>query len=263
MERNEQTLVNFKLDSEVKESAEAVLASMGLSMSTYLGMSLRMIAQDRKIPFDFQIDPEFWVNDAKASKAAEMVKSGLFGDCWNLLEEISDEFSIIVSQKIMKKGVKDDVSFMMRYLIGSFGGINISSKIVEINAVRNYLGDDVKSIDKGLLLIEDMLTTKVKGFTADHFPNLSNDSYEKQAKAVEDTLGFVVDTYSANKDQMLLRFVGSESYAVALQHTINAINARVESAKASEDKRQEEFDKSYEQTKQYTLDLIRAMNADD
>lgn len=43
-DRNEQSMISFKVDSVVKESAEAVLAGSGLNTSAYLGMCLR----DRK-----------------------------------------------------------------------------------------------------------------------------------------------------------------------------------------------------------------------
>lgn len=77
-ERNEQSLVNFKIDVVVKEAAEATLSSMGISTSAYLGMCLRQLAQERKLPFVFEADPEFWITEAQVGRAAELVRSGLF-----------------------------------------------------------------------------------------------------------------------------------------------------------------------------------------
>lgn len=69
--------VNFKIDPVVKESAESVLANMGLNMSAYIGMCLRQLAQDREIPFIQKADPEFWAAEYRAYKAKRIIDSGI------------------------------------------------------------------------------------------------------------------------------------------------------------------------------------------
>ena len=45
------TDIHIKIDTGVKEDAEAVLKEIGLSMSNYLNMSLRQLCRQREIPF--------------------------------------------------------------------------------------------------------------------------------------------------------------------------------------------------------------------
>ncbi|MDO5334584.1 MAG: type II toxin-antitoxin system RelB/DinJ family antitoxin [Coriobacteriia bacterium] len=78
-EKNETTLVNFKVDSIVKESAEGVLSGMGLNLSSYIGMCLRQVAQEAGLPFTPKFDPEFWIDEAAVSKAAKIINSNIFG----------------------------------------------------------------------------------------------------------------------------------------------------------------------------------------
>jgi DNA-damage-inducible protein J len=44
-----------RVDSDVKESAEAVLNQLGMSMSTAMEVYLRQIAYQRKIPFEMAL----------------------------------------------------------------------------------------------------------------------------------------------------------------------------------------------------------------
>ena len=69
--------VNLKIDPVVKESAESVLANMGLNMSAYIGMCLRQLAQDREIPFTQKADPGFWAAEYRAYKAKRIIDSGI------------------------------------------------------------------------------------------------------------------------------------------------------------------------------------------
>lgn len=41
-------------------------------------MCLRQLAQERKPPFVFEADPEFWIAEAQVGRAAELLRSGLF-----------------------------------------------------------------------------------------------------------------------------------------------------------------------------------------
>lgn len=86
--------VNLKIDPVVKESAESVLANMGLNMSAFIGMCLRQLAQDREIPFTQKADSEFWAGEYRAYKAKRIIDSGIM---WpmsllytNLIDSIND-----------------------------------------------------------------------------------------------------------------------------------------------------------------------------
>lgn len=80
--------VNLKIDPVVKESAESVLANMGLSMSAYIGMCLRQLAQNREIPFTQKADPEFWATEYRAYKTKRIVDAGIIEPMSKLYSDI-------------------------------------------------------------------------------------------------------------------------------------------------------------------------------
>lgn len=49
------TYVRSIVDDELKEQAEMTLKAMGLDMSTYLRMSLTVLIQERRIPFEVKL----------------------------------------------------------------------------------------------------------------------------------------------------------------------------------------------------------------
>lgn len=82
------TLVNFRVDPIVKESAEAVLGGMGLSVSAYVGMCLRQVAQQREIPFSPTVDADFWMAENVVSEAMSLIASGAFERAVEKAEDI-------------------------------------------------------------------------------------------------------------------------------------------------------------------------------
>ena len=51
------TQVNFRIDDDVKESAESALNAMGLTMSAAITMFLTKVGRERRIPFEITADP--------------------------------------------------------------------------------------------------------------------------------------------------------------------------------------------------------------
>lgn len=74
--------VNFKIDPVVKEAADSVLSGMGLNISAYVGMCLRQVAQDRKVPFKPTTNPGFWLGEEEVSKAIKILKNEYLEDFW-------------------------------------------------------------------------------------------------------------------------------------------------------------------------------------
>lgn len=93
--------VNFKIDPVVKGSAEAVLSGMGLNMSAYIGMCLRQLAQDRKIPFSQTIDPDFWVAEARISAAKSLIDCG----AWSAVDDFHSKIIKIFEENTSKREV--------------------------------------------------------------------------------------------------------------------------------------------------------------
>lgn len=51
------TQINFRIDEDVKRSAEQVLDDLGLSMSAAITVFLKKVARERRIPFELSADP--------------------------------------------------------------------------------------------------------------------------------------------------------------------------------------------------------------
>ena len=52
-----QTMVNFRMDSDLKSSMEQVCNELGMSMTTAFTMFARKMTREQRIPFDVSIDP--------------------------------------------------------------------------------------------------------------------------------------------------------------------------------------------------------------
>ena len=52
-----QTMVNFRMDEELKRSMENACADMGLSMTTAFTIFAKKVARERRIPFEVSAPP--------------------------------------------------------------------------------------------------------------------------------------------------------------------------------------------------------------
>ena len=52
-----QTMVNFRMDEELKKSMERACSEMGMSMTTAFTIFARRVVRDNRIPFDVTGDP--------------------------------------------------------------------------------------------------------------------------------------------------------------------------------------------------------------
>ena len=74
------TQVNFRIEEDVKESAENALKDMGLTLSAAIVMFLTKVGREKRIPFEITADPvysksnieylEKIVNDVREGKAS-------------------------------------------------------------------------------------------------------------------------------------------------------------------------------------------------
>lgn len=51
------TQVSFRIDEEIKRSAEGVLNDLGLSMSAAITVFLKKVGREHRIPFELSADP--------------------------------------------------------------------------------------------------------------------------------------------------------------------------------------------------------------
>ena len=54
---SETTMVNFRMDAELKKSMESVCKDMGLTMTTAFTMFATKVSRERRIPFEVNADP--------------------------------------------------------------------------------------------------------------------------------------------------------------------------------------------------------------
>ena len=52
-----QTMVNFRMDSELKKSMEKICSDMGMSMTTAFTIFAKNVTKERRIPFEITADP--------------------------------------------------------------------------------------------------------------------------------------------------------------------------------------------------------------
>lgn len=63
-----QTLVNVRMDEEVKRSMEETCKELGITMSTAFNIFARKMSREKRIPFEVSIDPFYSENNIKAIK---------------------------------------------------------------------------------------------------------------------------------------------------------------------------------------------------
>ena len=68
-----QTMVNFRMDEELKRSMENACADMGLSMTTAFTIFAKKVARERRIPFEVSAPPVDPVYDEENMRYLEEV----------------------------------------------------------------------------------------------------------------------------------------------------------------------------------------------
>lgn len=67
-----QTMVNFRMDSELKKNMEQVCKEMGMSMTTAFTIFATKVSREKKIPFEISADPFY--SDANISAIKESLE---------------------------------------------------------------------------------------------------------------------------------------------------------------------------------------------
>lgn len=52
-----QTMVNFRMDEELKKNMEKVCSEMGMTMTTAFTIFAKKVSRERRIPFEVNADP--------------------------------------------------------------------------------------------------------------------------------------------------------------------------------------------------------------
>lgn len=72
-----QTLVNIRMDEELKKSMEATCQELGMNMTTAFTIFARKMSREKRIPFEVSIDPFYSESNLQHLKrGAQAMKEG-------------------------------------------------------------------------------------------------------------------------------------------------------------------------------------------
>lgn len=72
-----QTLINLRIDEEIKKSMEETCKELGITMSAAFNIFARKLVREKRIPFDVSIDPFYTDSNIKAiQESIEQLRKG-------------------------------------------------------------------------------------------------------------------------------------------------------------------------------------------
>lgn len=88
-----QTLVNVRMDEEVKRSMEETCKELGITMSTAFNIFARKMSREKRIPFEVSIDPFYSEDNMKAIKESikQLEEGKVVKKSLKELEDMADE----------------------------------------------------------------------------------------------------------------------------------------------------------------------------
>lgn len=88
--------ITFRTDEEVKKVAGEVFGEMGMDMTTGLNIYLRMVARDRKIPFEVAVNEpdEEYKKYIREELAKRKEKAKDPDTKWYSLDEVAEMFGV-------------------------------------------------------------------------------------------------------------------------------------------------------------------------
>lgn len=72
-----QTLINFRMDEDLKKSMEATCQELGINMTTAFTIFAKKVIREKRIPFEVSIDPFYSNENMKAiDESIKQAKQG-------------------------------------------------------------------------------------------------------------------------------------------------------------------------------------------
>lgn len=72
-----QTLINFRMDEDLKKSMEATCQELGINMTTAFTIFAKKVSREKRIPFEVSIDPFYTSENMKAiEESIKQAKQG-------------------------------------------------------------------------------------------------------------------------------------------------------------------------------------------
>lgn len=88
-----QTLVNIRIDEDVKKSMEETCKELGITMSAAFNIFARKMSREKRIPFEVSIDPFYSESNIKALKESikQLEEGKIVEKTMKELEAMEDE----------------------------------------------------------------------------------------------------------------------------------------------------------------------------
>ena len=88
-----QTLINVRIDEDVKKSMEETCKELGITISAAFNIFARKMSREKRIPFDVSIDPFYTESNMKALEKSkkELEKGEIIAKTLEELEEMENE----------------------------------------------------------------------------------------------------------------------------------------------------------------------------
>lgn len=83
-----QTMINFRMDEELKKNMEETCRDLGLSMTTAFTIFAKKMTREKRIPFEVSVDPFY------SEKNMEYLKK--------VVEEIESGKAVLVEHELME-----------------------------------------------------------------------------------------------------------------------------------------------------------------
>ncbi|MDO5556073.1 MAG: type II toxin-antitoxin system RelB/DinJ family antitoxin [Clostridia bacterium] len=88
-----QTLINLRIDEDVKKNMEQTCKELGITMSAAFNIFARKMCREKRIPFEVSLDPFFSESNIKAiQESVKQLEEGkIIEKTLEELEEMEDE----------------------------------------------------------------------------------------------------------------------------------------------------------------------------
>ena len=86
-----QTMVNFRMDEDLKKNMEDVCKEMGMSMTTAFTIFATKVSKERRIPFDVMADPNPFYSESNMERLRKSIADAKIGKNMTVHELIEVE----------------------------------------------------------------------------------------------------------------------------------------------------------------------------
>lgn len=83
-----QTMVNFRMDEDLKKNMESTCKELGMNMSTAFIIFAKKVAREKRIPFDVSVDPFY--SEGNMKRLEKIISDIDSGKAKLVLQELND-----------------------------------------------------------------------------------------------------------------------------------------------------------------------------